>query len=224
MAYSGTGAPPGGITYVLPGDSRATIQRKLNSVQAGNSLVFTGGATYDFGGTTIVGKSGVTIWADGPVVIANAPGAGTSGAFDFSGKSDWTIGGKAAEQGFIFNGSLVDATNASGWTIGNSQFNNQQSNGFDGSAIRMNGASFGTIINNDFAGVGGNVIGMYNLTNITIDGNHFTNCYEPISIQEPTTADTSLGNAIIIRRNTFEGTHYVNPSEISVQVRYRFHF
>jgi nucleoid-associated protein YgaU len=191
---------------VLPGDSAATIQSKLNSVQAGNSLVFTGGATYDFGGTTIVGKSGVTIWADGPVVIANAPGAGTSGAFDFSGKSDWTIGGKAAGQGFVFNGSLVDATNASGWTIGNSQFNNQQSNGFDGSAIRMNGASFGTIINNDFTGVGGNVIGMYNLTNITIDGNHFTNCYEPISIQEPLTADTSLGNDIIIRRNTFEGT------------------
>lgn len=207
MAYSGTGAPPGAITYVLPGDSAATIQSKLNSVQPGNSLVFTGGATYDFGGVTIAGKSGVTVWADGQVVIANAPGAGTHGAFDFSGKTDWTIGGRAPGEGFVFNGSLIDATNASGnWTIGNAQFNNQQSNGYDGSAIRMNGASFGTIINNDFNGAGGNVIGMYNLTNITIDGNRFTDCYEPISIQEPTTTDTTLGHDIIIRRNVFEGT------------------
>jgi len=207
MAYSGAGAPPGAITYVLPGDSAATIQAKLNAVQPGNTLMFTGGATYDFGGTTITGKSGITVWADGPVTIANAPGAGTSGAFNFSGQSDWTIGGNAPEQGFVFQGSLVDATDASGnWVIGNCQFNNQASNGFDGSAIRMNGASFGTIVNNDFSGVGGNVVGMYNLNNITIDGNHFTNCFEPISIQEPTTNDPSLGNNIVIQRNIFLGT------------------
>jgi len=210
LAYSGTGAPPGTITYVLPGDSAATIQSKMASVQPGNSLVFTGGATYDFAGATITGKSGVTVWADGQVVINNAPGAGTHGAFNFSGQTDWTIGGKAPGAGFVFNGSLVDATNASGnWAIGNCQFNNENSNGYDGSAIRMNGASFGTIINNDFTGVGGNVLGMYNLTNLTIDGNHFTNCVEPISIQEPTTANTSLGHDIVIQRNAFVGTQRV---------------
>ena len=208
MAYSGTGAPPGAITYVLPGDSASTIQSKLNSVQPGNTLVFTSG-TYDFGGTTITGKSGVTVWADGQVVIQNAPGAGTDGAFDFSGQSDWTIGGDAPGQGFVFQGSLINATNATNWTIGNSQFNHEASNGFDGSAIRMNGASFGTIINNDFTGVGGNVLGQYNLNNITIDGNHFTNCFEPISIQEPTTNDASLGNNIVIQRNVFIGTQRV---------------
>ncbi len=205
MAYSGTGAPPGAITYVLPGDSTSTIQSKLNSVQPGNTLMFTSGA-YDFGGTTITGKSGVTLWADGQVVIDNAPAAGTSGAFDFSGQSNWTIGGDAPGQGFVFQGSLINATNAINWAIGNSQFNNETSNGFDGSAIRMNGASFGTIINNDFTGVGGNVLGMYNLNNITIDGNHFTNTFEPISIQEPTTDDASLGNNIVIERNVFIGT------------------
>src|SRR3954469_2578417 len=120
MSYSGTGAPPGAITYVLPADSATTIQSKLNSVQAGDSLVFAGGATYDFQGTTVVGKSGVTVWADGEVVIANAPGAGTHGAFDFSGQAGWTIGGKAAGHGFVFDGSAIDASNASGnWAIGN---------------------------------------------------------------------------------------------------------
>ena len=208
MAYSGTGAPPGAITYVLPGDSASTIQSKLNSVQPGNTLVFTSG-TYDFGGTTITGKSGVTLWADGQVVIDNAPAAGTSGAFDFSGQSNWTIGGDAPGQGFVFQGSLINATNAINWAIGNSQFNNEASNGFDGSAIRMNGASFGTIINNDFTGVGGNVLGQYDLNNVTIDGNHFTNCFQPISIQEPTTDDASLGNNIVIQRNVFIGTQRV---------------
>jgi hypothetical protein len=206
MAYAGTGTLPGSITYVLQSDSAEAIQAKINSVQAGNSLVFESG-TYDFGGATITGKSGITVWADGEVVINNAPGAGSGGAFDFSGQSDWTIGGNAPDHGFVFNGSLVNATNASGgWTIGNCTFNNQQSNGYDGSAIRMNGASFGTIINNDFNGAGGNVVGMYNLNHITIDGNHFINCYEPISIQAPTNADTNFGNNIVIENNVFLGT------------------
>jgi len=207
LAYSGTGALPGAITYVLPGDSAATIQSKMNETQPGNSLVFTGGATYDFGGTTIVGKSGVTVWADGQVAINNAPGADTHGAFDFSGQSDWTIGGKAPGQGFVFNGSLIDATGASGnWTVGNCQFNHQQSSAWDGSAIRMNGASSGTIVNNDFTGVDGTVLGMYNLNKITISGNHFIDCWQPISIQEPLTTDTGLGQDIVIRNNVFLGT------------------
>jgi hypothetical protein len=102
------------------------------------------------------------VWADGQVAIDNAPGAGSGGAFDFSGQKDWTTGGNSPGNGFVFNGSLVNATNASGnWTIGNSTLNNRQSNGYDGSAIRMNAASYGTIINNHFNGAGGNVIGMY---------------------------------------------------------------
>lgn len=209
MSYAGTGAPPGTVTYVQQGDSAATIQAKIDSVQPGGSLVFESG-TYDFGGATIVGKSGVTVWADGHVVIDNAPGAGSGGAFDFSGQSDWTIGGNAPGNGFVFNGSLVNATNASGgWIIGNCIFNNQQSNGFDGSAIRMNGASFGTIINNEFNGASGNVIGMYNLDHITIDGNYFLNCFQPISIQGPTTSDTAFGHDIVIERNVFLGTQRV---------------
>src|SRR4051794_11847681 len=113
MTYAGIGALPGSITYVLQSDNAATIQSKMDSVEPGSSLVFEHG-TYDFGGATIAGKSGVTVWADGPVVINNAPGAGSHGAFDFSGRSDWTVGGNSPGHGFIFDGSLIDATNASG--------------------------------------------------------------------------------------------------------------
>jgi len=77
----------------------------------------------------------------------------------------------------------------------------------------MNGAAFGTVINNDFNNAGGNVLGMYDLDNITLDGNRFTDCWQPISIQEPTTANTSLGRNIIIQRNVFFGTERV-PIEI----------
>lgn len=206
MAYAGAGALPGSITYVHQGDTAATIQAKIDSVQQGSSLVFQSG-TYDFGGATIVGKSGITVWADGPVVIDNAPGAGSSGAFDFSDQSDWTIGGKSPGNGFVFQGSLVDATNASGnWTIGNATFNNQQSNGYDGSAIRMNGASYGTIVNNHFNNAGGTVIGMYNLNHIIIAGNHFIDCFQPISLHSPTDGDRSFGNNIVIDSNVFLGT------------------
>ena len=169
-------------------------------------MIFPGNTTFDFHGTTITGKSGVTLLADGPVNIVNAPGAGTNGAFDFSGKSDWTIRGRTPGQGFVFDRSLINATDAGHWAVGDSTFNNQASNGYDGSAIRMNDASFGTVINNDFNSAGGNVLGMYNLDNITFDGNHFTNCWQPISIQEPTTSDHSLGRNIVMTRNVFLGT------------------
>jgi Ca2+-binding RTX toxin-like protein len=199
-------APSRPITYVLAGDSPATIQSKLNSLPTGGILMFSGGSTFDFRGTTITGKSGVTIWADGAVNIINAPGAGTKGAFDFSGKTDWTIRGRAPGQGFVFDRSLVNADDASRWAVGDCTFNNQASNGYDGSAIRMNGASFATVINNDFNGIAGNTLGMYNLDNVTFDGNHFTNCWEPIALQEPATANKSLGRNIVITRNVFLGT------------------
>jgi hypothetical protein len=200
---------PGKITYVLPGDSPATIQQKLNSVLPGNTLMFQAG-TYDFGHVTIAGKSGITIWASGKVVINNAPGAGTNGAFDFSGKTDWTIGGRAPGLGFVFNSSLINATHAYGnWTVGNCQFQSQVTNGLDGSAIRMNGASFGTVINNDFTGVAGNVLGMFGLDNLTIDGNRFTDCWQPITIQTPAEWDPGLGRNIVIRRNVFLGTQRI---------------
>jgi len=209
MAYAGIGALPGNIVHVSKNDSAAVIQAKMNAVQPGGSVLFESGS-YDFGGATIQGKSGVTVWADGQVAINNAPGAGSGGAFDFSGQTDWTIGGNSPGNGFVFNGSLINATNASGnWTIGNCTFNNQQSNGFDGSAIRMNGASYGTIVNNNFNKADGNVIGMYNLNHITIDGNHFVDCYQPISIQSPTTADAAFGNNIAIENNVFLGTQRV---------------
>ena len=197
--------PAGPTTQVLPGDSGAAIQSKLDALQPGGTLVFTGNTTYDFQNTTITGKSGITVWADGTVNIVNAPGAGTNGAFDFSGKSHWTIRGRAPGEGFVFDRSSINATGASHWAVGNSTFNNQASNGYDGSAIRMNGASFGTVINNDFNNAGGNVLGMYNLDNITFDGNHFTDCWQPISIQEPPTADHSLGRNIVITHNVFVG-------------------
>jgi hypothetical protein len=70
----------------------------------------------------------------------------------------------------------------------------------------MNGASFGTVINNNFNIIRGNVLGMYNIDNVTIDGNPFTDCWQPISIQEPTNADHSLGRNIAITRNIVLGT------------------
>src|SRR5262249_17861241 len=42
--------------------------------------------------------------------------------------------------------------------------------------------------------------------NITIEGNHFLDCGQPISIQEPTNGDHSLGRNMIIERNVFIGT------------------
>jgi hypothetical protein len=204
---TGNGTTPlENATHVVAGDSVATIQSKLNALPSGGTLVFEGNTTFDFQGTTLVGKSGVTILADGPVDIVNAPGAGTRGAMDFSGQSGWTIRGRAPGEGFVFDRSLINATDAKDWAVGNCIFNGQAANGYDGAAIRMNGASFGTVINNDFNNAQGNVLGMYDLDNITIDGNHFTDCWQPVSIQEPTNADHSLGRNIAITNNVFLGT------------------
>jgi len=148
LAYSGTGAPPRAITYVLPGDSASTIQSKLNSVQPGNTLVFTSG-TYDFGGTTITGKSDVTVWADGQVVINNAPAAGTSGAFDFSGQSDWTIWRRRSRARIRVSGE-PDQRDECNTTITNNFISRGSSDVGDmGVAVEMTGT--GTVSGNTIA-------------------------------------------------------------------------
>src|SRR5262249_20172069 len=141
-----------------PGDD---VQAKLNSVPSGGRLVIPAGMTVG----ALRGKSGVTVEADGAVMV--------DGNWDFSGLTGWTVRGKAPGQGFVFQRARIDATGASQFAVGNNVFTGQPSNGFDGSAIQMNGASFGTVINNDFTNAQGNVLGMYNLDNVTFDGNHF---------------------------------------------------
>src|ERR1051326_3380790 len=65
-------SPPPSRTMVTValGDSVATIRSKLSSVPAGGSLVFPAG-TYNFGGQTVRGKSGITVHAAGIVTIDN---------------------------------------------------------------------------------------------------------------------------------------------------------
>src|SRR5882762_3902735 len=121
-------SPPGTTVTVALRDSVATIQLKLNSVPAGGSLVFPAG-TYNFGGQTVRGKSGITIYASGVVTINNGPGAGTNGVFDFSNLQGWVVRGRTPSQGFVFNGSLVNATGASNFSVGNNVFSGQASNG-----------------------------------------------------------------------------------------------
>jgi len=69
--------PHDDVTFVHAGDSAATIQSKLDALDSGGVLKFQGNTTFDFQGTSIRGKSGVTLWADGVVNVVNAPGAGT---------------------------------------------------------------------------------------------------------------------------------------------------
>jgi hypothetical protein len=202
--------PPvaGNIVMVAPTDTIAAIQTKLNSLPAGGTLAFPANSAFNFNGRTVKGKDNVTIWANGAVTINGAPGPGSGGAFDFGGRASWTIRGKAPGQGFIFNATLVNAEGATGtaakpWAVGNCVFNNSASNDLNGAAIRMTDASFGLVINNDLNNCQGNVLGQYNWDNITIDGNHFTNPYQIVSIDQGT--DRSRGRSIIYRRNISTG-------------------
>jgi hypothetical protein len=164
---------------VAPADTIAAIQTRLNSVSTGGTLAFPANSAFNFNGRTVRGKSRITILANGPVIINDAPGPGSAGAFDFGGMSSWVVRGKAPGQGFIFNNTLINADRASGtatapWAVGDCVFNNVASNGLNGSAIRMTGTSFGRVINNDFNGCLGNVLGQYDWDNIDISGNKFT--------------------------------------------------
>lgn len=197
--------PIGTVVTLGASDNVGTVQSKLNSVPAGGSLVFPGGSTYNFGGQTVRGKAGITVYANGVVTINGAPGNGSNGAFDFGGLSNWTIRGRAPGAGFVFNGSLINASGAASYAVGNCVFNNQNSNGFDGSAIRQSGSSNGLVINNDFNGCGGNVCGMYDVDKITFDGNHFVDSYQPWSFNFPNTPTLTLGRDLIFRRNVIIG-------------------
>jgi hypothetical protein len=198
-----TPATAGNAVAVAPLDTVAAIQAKLKSVPAGGTLEFPANSAFNFNGQTVKGRSGITVLAKGPVTINGAPGPGTAGAFDFGGLSSWTLRGSAPGQGFVFNNTLVNADGSKQGAVGHCVFNNVASNGLNGSAIRMTGASFLLVINNDFNGCQGNVLGQYDWDNIRLDGNHFTNCWQPVSIDQG--SDTSRGRNITFVRNILSG-------------------
>jgi hypothetical protein len=140
----------GDIIMVDSSDTIAAIQTKLNSIPTGGTLAFPANSTFNFNGRTVRAKSGITVLANGPVTINGAPGPGTAGAFDFGGMSNWTVRGKAPGQGFVFDGTLVNADSSTNGAVGCCIFNNAAANGLNGSAIRMTGASSLLVINNDF--------------------------------------------------------------------------
>jgi hypothetical protein len=203
-----TSTVPGRIVNVASTDSVAAIQVKLNSLPAGGTLVFPANSTFDFRGQTVRGKPGVTVLANGPVVIDNAPtsaGSDSSGAFDFSGLTDWTVRGKGQDLGFVLNGSLINAEGANRYAVGWITFNDVPSNGFAGSCVQMTGSSNGLIINNTMNRCAGNILGMYDWDNITVDGNHLTNCFQFVAVNNNELPDPSRGRNLVFRRNAVSG-------------------
>ena len=132
-----TAPATGNVVMVDPSDAVVAIQTKLNSVPAGGTLAFPANSTFNFNSRTVRAKSGITVLANGPVTINGAPGPGTAGAFDFGGMSNWTVRGKAPGQGFVFNGTLVNAASSTNGAVGCCIFNNAAANGLHGSAKRL---------------------------------------------------------------------------------------
>jgi len=191
-----TTGPPAPVTNVALGDTLAMVQTKLNAVPAGGSLRFPGGYTIT---GSLTGKSNITLWADDDVLV--------NGTMNFQNTAGWTIRGATPGHGFRFNGVRVNTNDANGnWFIGNCIFNNAPTfaDGNDGSAVGLNGASFGSIINCDFNNCQGTVLGKYTTDNITVDGCHFINCRQPFSLQQGTS--TSSGRNWTIQRCVFSGT------------------
>jgi hypothetical protein len=192
-----------GNVLVAPADTVTALQAKLNSVPVGGTLVFPGNSRFDLNYRTIKGRSGITILANGRVTIDRGPGPGTAGAFDFGGMSDWTIRSALPGQGFVFDNTLINADGASRCAVGNCVFSRQASNDLNGAAIRMNETSFMLVINNDFNGVQGTCLAQYNWDNITIDGNHFVHCFNPVSVTQGN--NRSRGRNIKLVRNVVLG-------------------
>lgn len=182
---------PEPVTEINSTMSLADIQLAINMKEAG-TVAFAAG-TYAQG--VLTGQNGLMYYARGPV-------HGLS--FDMNNTSDWTIRGRTDAAGFQFTGSIpIRANNAVRGNVLYNVFIDVPTNGYDGAAIAMNGASFMYVANNDFIRCQGNVLGMYNMTDITFDGNHFTDCFECIAIQEPLQPDSSLGKNFKITKNVF---------------------
>ncbi len=111
--------------------------------------------------------------------------------------------GRPAGSGLRLQHTLINADGASSCAVGNCVFNRQADNGLNGSAIRMSDASSMPVINNDFNGVQGTCLAQYNWDNITVDGNHFIDCFNPISVSQG--KDRSRGRNIKLVRNVVLG-------------------
>jgi hypothetical protein len=195
----GTDAPPEPAARIAAGASFDTIQAAVNDTTK-KSVVLAAG-TYNFNGRSIRLRNGAVVWADGAVTINGAPGPGSTGAFDGGGLSDWVVTGKAPGQGFMLT-SMVNATSAQRFVVGNAKFTNLPSNGYDGSCVRFGSARGGTVVNCDFVNCQGNNLGMYSHSDIVVDGCHFDGCRQPLSYQFST--DGSNGNNIGVFRGVFE--------------------
>lgn len=192
--------PPGRQALITNRDSLSTINDKIASLGSGDSAVFAAGS-YVLGGT-ILGKPGVTLWAQGGVTLRN-------GDIDCSGKRGWTVRGLSPGNGFLFAGGRINAAHAGGgWAIANCSFDacTARRGGFAGSAIHLDNARDGDVINCDFHACEGTVVGYYNLSDISFDGLHFTDCQQPYSIQVPVTDDRRYGSNLVWQRCVFAGT------------------
>lgn len=197
--------PSVGDVLVAVGDSVATIQSKMNSVAAGGRLVFPAGS-FAFGGTSIRGKSNTTIYAAGLCMITG-PGTDTKGAFDISGLTGAVVRGQdtgqGANQGFVFNGTCVNADNSVNCSVGRNRFQNTKSTGSqNGTAVSTNGATGLLVINNDVQDCDGCIFGGENWDGVVFDGNGVDGgAGQAFSIQQPN--DTTRGRNITIQRNAF---------------------
>jgi hypothetical protein len=198
--------PPQPHVNVAAGDSVATMQRKLNSVGSGGSLVFPGGSTLNWGGGSIIGRNNVTVWADGVVNISNSDN--NNGAFNFGSCTNSVIRGISPGSGFVFNAARVEFYGGSNLTVGNCTFNDCPAHDGGGSAVGVTNATGCLIINNDFNRCGGGIIGSYNEDSLTIDGNHFIGNSNGLPYNQAWTSanptDHSKGNSIIIVRNVMQ--------------------
>src|SRR5262245_66591631 len=117
------------IVHVTHTENIVSIQRKIDHLGPMGIIVFAPG-TYDFHGRTLHGKDGVNLLSTGATIT------GTGVAFDFSGKTGWSIQGwrppnEHGDHGFIFQGNGIIADRSTHWKVLNNTFNDQVSNGLN---------------------------------------------------------------------------------------------
>jgi hypothetical protein len=114
---------------------------------------------------------------------------------DMSGQSGWEV------RNVMFNGCRINAANSSGGKVINCIFNDCPSAGMDGSAVNLNGATNLLIANCDFNRCSGNVVAQYQWDNVTVDGCHFIDCAQCVSMAQSNS--TSIGRNIKFIRCVF---------------------
>lgn len=197
--------PPGRAVHVSAGDSVQVIQAAIDTTGEGNFVIFAPGE-YRLGKTGLRGAKGVCLYFAGTATLLVDAASPPKAVIDLAGLTGCRVYGRAPGEGPVLSGP-INLDHTVRCEVANITWRGTRPAGYEGSALRASSSLEARIINCDFQACDGNLVVGWGADRCLLEGNHFADFHQGISLHWTNTA--TVGRDIIIRRNWFTGARRV---------------